>query len=212
MKESSSEPQSHSSNPADNTASLADGLKSVLESAKGDKVEMRQFFDCFQEKGFGILLMIFALPSALPLPAPGYSAPFGVILALLARQMLIGRHTPWLPEKMLRISFSRSFLEKIIPSAVAFLSKTEALVRPRMEMFTGRGMQVLPLFIVLLMSIFMMIPIPGTNTAPAMVVFMIGLGLSEKDGAVLLLSSLAGLCAAVLTSLILYKAILKLLG
>ena len=202
MKESFSEPQAHSSNPADNTASLADGLRSVLDSAKGDKVEMRQFFDCFQEKGFGILLMIFALPSALPLPAPGYSIPFGIILALLAGQMLIGRHTPWLPERMLKVSFSRAFLEKIIPAAVAFLSKTEALVRPRLEFFTSRGMQVLPLLFVILMSTFMMIPIPGTNTAPAMVVFMIGMGLAERDGLILCLSSFAGIAATVVTVLI----------
>lgn len=203
MKDTStSGPEAEESQPADNAVSLADGLRSVLGNAQGEKVEMRQFFECFQEKGFGILLMIFALPSALPLPAPGYSIPFGIILALLAGQMLIGRHTPWLPEKMLKVSFSRKFLEKIIPAAVSFLTKTEALVRPRLAFFTGRGMQVLPLLFVILMSTFMMIPIPGTNTAPAMVVFMIGMGLAERDGLILCLSSFAGIAATMVTVLI----------
>jgi len=53
--------------------SLAEGLREMLEDASGDRVLMRQFFECFREKGFGILLMMFALPSALPVPAPGYS-------------------------------------------------------------------------------------------------------------------------------------------
>lgn len=202
MNETPSEPEAENHKLPENAASLADGLCAVLQNTSGERVEMRQFFECFQEKGFGILLMIFALPSALPLPAPGYSIPFGIILALLAGQMLIGRHTPWLPDRMLKVSFSRKFLEKIIPAAVSFLSKTEKLVRPRLVFFTGRGMQVLPLLFVILMSVFMMIPIPGTNTVPAMVVFMIGMGLAERDGLILCLSSFAGIAATVVTVLI----------
>ena len=178
---------------------MAWGLRDALDGAEGERVEMRRFFQCFQEKGFGILLMIFSLPSALPVPAPGYSIPFGIVLALLASQMLAGRHTPWLPERMLKVSFSKGLLEKPVPAAVAFLSKTEVLVKPRLLVLTGRGMQMVPLLLVVLMSVFMMIPIPGTNTAPAMVVFMVGMGLSERDGLVLCLASLAGVGAAVLT-------------
>ncbi|NEO03993.1 MAG: exopolysaccharide biosynthesis protein, partial [Moorea sp. SIO3I7] len=40
-----------------------------------------------------------------------------------------------------------------------------------------------------LMSISMMIPIPGTNTLPAIGIFITGFGLTEDDGAI----SLAGL-------------------
>jgi hypothetical protein len=39
------------------------------------------------------------------------------------------------------------------------------------------------------MSVFMMIPIPGTNTMPAMGIFIIGFGLLDDDGAI----SIAGL-------------------
>ena len=79
--------------------------------------------------------------------------------------------------------------------------KTEALVRPRLRWFTGRVGQ-LPVFLVMLMAACMMVPIPGTNTVPAMVVFLIGMGLSQNDGLVLCLGSLAGVGAVVLTLLI----------
>ena len=183
--------------------SLAEGLHEMLENASGDRVFMRQFFECFREKGFGILLMMFALPSALPVPAPGYSIPFGIILALLAGQLILGRKIPWLPEWVLRISFKRSFMEKVVPAGIAFLTRTETLVRPRFQWFSGRLLQLLPALIVIVMASFMMIPIPGTNTAPAMVIFLIGLGLSQNDGLVLCLSSLAGIGASLLTILIL---------
>ncbi|NET54139.1 MAG: exopolysaccharide biosynthesis protein, partial [Merismopedia sp. SIO2A8] len=45
-----------------------------------------------------------------------------------------------------------------------------------------------------LMSISMMIPIPGTNTLPAIGIFVTGFGLVEDDGAI----SLAGLVLCVL--------------
>jgi hypothetical protein len=147
--------------------------------------------------------MMFALPSALPVPAPGYSIPFGIILALLAGQLILGRNIPWLPEWVLRISFKRSFMEKVVPAGIAFLTRTETLVRPRFQWFSGRLLQLLPALIVIVMASFMMIPIPGTNTAPAMVIFLIGLGLSQNDGLVLCLSSLAGIGATLLTILIL---------
>lgn len=215
MNEPSSTDQEKKDSSHIEELSLAEGLQRVLDGADGDRIEMRRFFYCFQEKGFGILLMMFALPSALPLPAPGYSIPFGIVLALLAGQVLMGRHTPWLPERMLRVSFKRSFLEKLIPAGVAFLSKTKVLVRPRLEFFTGRLMQILPLLFVILMATFMMIPIPGTNTAPAMVIFMIGMGLSERDGLILCLSSLAGIGATFVTVFIIQhgkEALKSLLG
>lgn len=183
--------------------SLAHGLREMLDNAEGDRVAMREFFNCFREKGFGILLLLFSLPSALPVPAPGYSIPFGIILALLALQLVLGRKTPWLPDWVLNISFKRSFMEKIVPAGIAFLAKTEALVRPRFHWFTGRAGQLLPALLVIVMASFMMIPIPGTNTAPAMVIFLIGMGLSQNDGLVLCLSSLAGIFATVVTVLIL---------
>ena len=61
-------------------------------------------------------------------------------------QILFGRRTPWLPQWVLRISFKRSFMEKMVPAGILFLSKTEALVRPRLRWFTGRVGQLLPVF------------------------------------------------------------------
>ena len=52
------------------------------------------------EKGFGMLLVVLSLPSALPVPAPGYSTPFGLVMALIALQMVCGRRTVWLPYKI----------------------------------------------------------------------------------------------------------------
>ena len=53
------------------------------------------------------------------------------------------------------------------------------------------------------MSVFMMIPIPGTNTLPAIGIFVTGFGLVEDDGAI----SLGGL-GICLTAIILIGSVI----
>jgi hypothetical protein len=50
----------------------------------------------------------------------------------------------------------------------------------------------------------MMIPIPGTNTLPAIAIFVTGFGLLDDDGAISLAGMLLSLCGATLTLSILY--------
>jgi hypothetical protein len=46
------------------------------------------------ERTFGSLLVILSLPRALPVPTPGYSTPFGVLISLLAIQLISRDKTP----------------------------------------------------------------------------------------------------------------------
>jgi len=150
------------------------------------------------DRGFGFSLLLLSLPSALPVPAPGYSTPFGIAIAGLAVQMVVGRKTPWLPEKVLKQEISGAFAQKILSAAISFLTRVEHLIKPRFAVMHGRfGIALLGL-LVMLMGGLMIIPLPGTNTAPAMVVFLSALGMIEEDGAVIGLATLAGAGAAAL--------------
>lgn len=141
------------------------------------------------ERTFGFLLAVLALPSALPLPAPGYSTPFGIVLLLLGWQLLIGASTPWLPPRLLKRTMPRSQIQKIVRTALPWLRRIEFISRPRLRpICTTRGGRLGLGVTVSLMAISMILPIPGTNTIPAMGIFTIGFGLLDDDG----LISLAG--------------------
>ncbi|MEN9219266.1 MAG: exopolysaccharide biosynthesis protein, partial [Thermostichales cyanobacterium GMQP_bins_62] len=140
------------------------------------------------ESSFGLLLAILSFPSALPLPAPGYSTPFGVLIVLLALQWLGGSSTPWLPPRFLKREISWETWVKILAAGIPWLRRLERLTGPRWPVVTRRGHWVLGL-LVLLMGISMILPIPGTNTVPALGVFLIGLGLIEADGVICALGS-----------------------
>ncbi len=150
------------------------------------------------ERAFGFLFVLLALPSALPIPAPGYSIPFGIVMLVLALQLVRGKTRPWLPKRWLRRSISLVKVQGFLKAGVPWLQRLEALCRPRFKTICTSipGRTVLGIAIAL-MSISMMIPIPGTNTVPAMGIFIVGLGLLEDDGAIA--SAGLGVCTLGLT-------------
>lgn len=175
--------------------SLSDHLKELLE-LPGERLSVRTIANRFGDKGFGLFLVILSLPSALPVPASGYSTPFGVLMVLLGSQLVIGRARPWLPERALNASASKTFARKIFGAAAWILKWTEMLVRPRMEWINARPGQALMGGVVIFMGSLMIVPIPMTNTFPAFVIFMIGVALTEDDGLTALIALATGILAA----------------
>ncbi|MGD1906626.1 MAG: exopolysaccharide biosynthesis protein [Leptolyngbyaceae cyanobacterium] len=164
-----------------------------LETAQ--TVTLKDILTLAGERTFGFLFVLLALPSALPVPAPGYSIPFGVVLLILAGQLVIGRKRPWLPHGWQAKGFDMNTIRKFVKAGVPWLRRIEILSRPRLTAMCASpvGRVVIGLAIAL-MSISMMIPIPGTNTLPAIGVFITGFGLLDDDG----LISLAGLVVCVM--------------
>ncbi|NEP18992.1 MAG: exopolysaccharide biosynthesis protein [Leptolyngbya sp. SIO4C1] len=151
------------------------------------------------ERTFGFLFVLLALPSALPVPAPGYSVPFGIVMLLLALQLIRGAEQPWLPQKWREKGFERTKVKGVVKAGIPWLRRIEAISRPRLTAVCTSvpGRTVIGIAIAL-MSISMMVPIPGTNTLPAMGIFVTGFGLLDDDGAI----SLGGLTLCVLGGLL----------
>jgi hypothetical protein len=161
-----------------------------FEEDRPDSVTLNDVLQIAGERIFGFLFVLLSLPSALPIPAPGYSVPFGVVLFILAVQLIMGRTRPWLPEKMLNRAIALHQIQGVLKAGLPWLQKIEAISRPRLTpvctSLTGR---VVIGVAIALMATSMMIPIPLTNTLPAMGIFVTGFGLLDDDGAI----SLGGL-------------------
>jgi len=147
--------------------------------------------------------MVLSLPSALPVPATGYSTPFGLVFLVLGFQMLCGRLQPWLPQRARRLALKRSLADKTLQAASKLLGLVERIVRPRLAWLNRRPGAALMSLVVLVMAGLMALPIPATNTFPALVIFLVGAGLSEKDGLLCL-----GACALGAVSLLVYAVVL----
>jgi len=187
--------------------SLAETLRHSLASTHERGPSIGELTAAVGEKGFGLLLMILSLPSALPVPAPGYSTPFGIAIAVIALQMLVGRSRLWLPERIKRVRLKPSLASKMSGAACGFLRRIERLIRPRQRWIRSRAGQSGLATVILVMACLMMLPIPLTNTFPAMVIFLIGIGLSEEDGLLAVAAFGVGCLAVLLYGYIIYLLI-----
>lgn len=186
--------------------SLSDNLRRSLGENDGSDISLKTILENVDEQGFGLLLMVLSLPSALPIPAAGYSTPFGILFILLGLQMLVGRRRPWLPEWAAHRKMTRSFAEKSIGMATRWLGFIEKLVHPRLKWISSPFGSRFLSFVVVVMAALMTLPIPTTNTFPAAVIFLIGVGLSEKDGVFCL-----GACAIGVLAIAIYAVVIYLL-
>jgi len=176
---------------------LGEALETLLWAEDSRGPSIGEITKTVGEKGFGLILMVLSLPSALPVPAPGYSTPFGIVIALIALQMILGREVLWLPKRFETVRIKPSLARTMLGAAAKFLKKIERFIRPRQRWIRSRSGQAGLAIVIFIMACLMMLPIPLTNTFPAMVIFLIGVGLSEEDG-LLAISAFGVGCLAVL--------------
>lgn len=166
-----------------------------FDESRSEQVTLADILNLAEERTFGFLFILLALPSALPIPAPGYSIPFGIVMFVLAMQLMVGRHRPWLPKSWKAKGFGLAQVQKVMKAGLPWLQRLEVLSRPRLTaVCTSRGGRIVLGLAIGLMAMCMMIPIPGTNTLPAIGIFVIGFGLLDDDGFI----SLAGLTLCLL--------------
>jgi hypothetical protein len=168
-------------------------LKDLRRTLPAEKVCTFDLLEALHERGFGFLLFIFALPAALPLPGLGVNLIIAAPLVFLTAQQAIGRHSIWIPEKMKYKSISRARFEAMLDSALPFITKIEIFVRPRLGGITQGVFGNLIGVAGLIMALSICIPLPLTNTVPAMGIALMALGVIMRDGLAVLGGALLGL-------------------
>jgi hypothetical protein len=174
-------------------------------STKTDEiVYFGDFLKRLSHKGFGLFISIIALISAVPIPVPGYSTPFGMLLLLLGLQVVIDRKFIWFPDWMSKkplpdIGESKNFLRMI-----KVLKFFEKFIKPRLKLLSKGVFYRLAGVMIVLCSISMILPIPFGNTIPATGIFLFGLGMLEEDGLVILAGMIVSLIGLCVTSLVVY--------
>lgn len=150
--------------------------------------------------GFGVPLLLLALPAALPIPISfGFKSLLGVVVVLLGLQMCIGKHSVWLPNWFTRIQLHPKLSLQAARIGERFLPRLERFVKPRMSWMGKKssmvllGVAVISLGFVMILSI-----IPGAKILAAIILITLSIGMLEKDG---LLTLLAANAAVILLAL-----------
>jgi hypothetical protein len=174
------------------TAPASQVLKEVRAATQGDKVAVGDVLDGAGARVYGLALLLFALPEALPLPIVGLTAVVAIPLAIVSVWLILFGTGRRLPGWIRRRTIKRSWLEAGISKATGWLEWLETFSRPRMAEWTDLGR----LFgvICLLLTFMLALPIPFGNIGPALCIAGIGFGILQRDGAVVAASlALSGL-------------------
>lgn len=148
------------------------------------------------DRGYGLLLLLFALPNCIPVYLPGLSAVFGLPMAVIAAQMIVGRDRPWLPKALLDRSITHADYDRLIGRATPYLAKVERVLRPRLLPLVDETAQRIVGFLCLCQALLLPLPIPLTNIPLAIPVVLLGLGLVARDGLLVLIGAAAAIASA----------------
>lgn len=155
-------------------------------------------------RGFDLLLLVIALPFLTPIPLLGLSTPFGLVILLIGARLALGQR-PWLPATLRRREIPPRFITGVLKAASRIVRGLEFLLRPRLaflhEQFLFRRLA----GVLIMISGFLLLlplPVPFTNTFPALTVVLIAAGALERDGLCFLGGCVAFLMTAAYFALI----------
>jgi hypothetical protein len=124
----------------------------------------------------------------------GSSVP-GLILAVMAVQLISGRPEPVFPDFILKRRLPTKHLLRFGCRAIYVLKYLEKAVHPRWPMTFAVAKRAVGVIILLLAVVLLLTPVPLSNVAPATVISLISVAYLEEDG---LLLSAAFLAAIIL--------------
>lgn len=133
-------------------------------------------------RAFGLSLILFGLPNLLPIP--GLPILTGIILALLAVQIVVGRDVPWLPARIAGTALPRERLHQVMARTLPLLRWIERVTKPRFALAAGpTARRVVGLTVLVLAVLLIILPIPWIGSMPqGLALCVLGLGLTERDG------------------------------
>lgn len=171
-------------------ASLEQSIKHLLKKAHQQPISFKFLFETLSGKGRYLILLLLSLPFCQPIPLPGLSTIFGILIALIGISITMGRHVI-LPKAFLKRKVSHKAIESIAKKALWLVKKIKPLLHRRLELFVYQpAFRILNGVLIIFLGLFLAlpIPIPLTNLIPGWIIFIMALGLLEDDGLMILIA------------------------
>lgn len=167
-------------------------LETMDEKAEGDKLTLGAVVDSLGTRGYGPLLLAPVLIDILPTGGvPGIPTLVAATVIIFAVQMILGRASPWMPNKLRSKGFARSKFDKARNKVTPVTEKIDLLIKPRLSFLTtpaaARVVGVICILMALTMPPLEVIPLAGGGYLSAVVIALLAVGLSGHDGLIILL-------------------------
>ena len=173
-------------------------LRQILADNPQDMISVDQIVKSLGTTSFGTSLMVFSIPEVIPIPVPGMSAIVALPTGLLSAQMIMGNGEIRLPKALLKRSIPRKAFATAVKTILPFLERAEKKVRPRWKWATSAAAKRFLGVLIFVLACVIALPIPMTNMPPAIAIFIIALGLVERDGKLIAAGVALGLASIAL--------------
>jgi hypothetical protein len=184
--------------PAAKVARTSEILRGLLEKNQDKSFTVKKLLGSLGTTSFGTSLMAFSIPEVLPIPIPGVSAIVVIPTGIISAQMAMGKKEITLPKWLLKRSIPRKPLAVAIRGILPVLERLERTVKPRWKWMTSAAARRFLGAFILFLAALMALPVPGTNMPLAIAIFVIALGLVERDGLMITAGILIGLASMAL--------------
>lgn len=169
----------------------------LCEIAQYDKesISIGDLLTKLGDRGFGLILLIFAIPNAIPLPIPAASAITGIPLIFLAIQLILGKKKIWMPHFVAKRIIPMEMLRKVIHIARKGLSRLEKINKPRLDKLASFNHKRFAGLLIFILSVLMALPIPLGNFPLGVAITILALAITEQDGFLMVIGWVASVLA-----------------
>lgn len=183
---------------------IEEDLLELQAKGKDLSLSMQEILEILSKKGEVLAILVLCLPFCLPIQIPGFSTPFGLAIAFLGLKMTFGKYA-WLPKSLLAKKIPQHTLTKITDNLLWLTRKVKRWTYPRLtwlfqnsvsDRFNG------VIFTLLGLCLALPLPIPFSNLIVAWAIFLLGLGILEEDGLLVIIGYIASLMAFIFFAVI----------
>jgi len=168
---------------------FSQALHDLASALPEGHISVRDLLGMVGEHGMLMFCMILTIPFLTPLPLPGISTVFGLIIMLISLGVILNR-VPWLPRLLMNRTIATHQLGPILRRGANFFTRLEKIIRPRLLALThGATLNRLNGVMLLLAGFFLILPLPLlplSNTFPGWAVLLMAIGILQRDGLVVL--------------------------
>ncbi|HUH86464.1 MAG TPA: exopolysaccharide biosynthesis protein [Pusillimonas sp.] len=192
----------------DTRTPLGETLTRAIDGITGETVTLRNLMIAIGEQGLLVLCAIATLPFLIPVSIPGVSTVFGAAIVLLGISITVNR-LPWLPKRILDRPLETAKLLPALRKGVSIVSRLDAWVSPRAPLLTAGAMARFNGVVLVFAALLLMAPfglVPFSNTAPAIAILLLTMGMLQRDGLFVVLGYIATVLTVVYFSVLLYAA------
>lgn len=182
--------------------SASEVIEKLPDQLKGKEVTVSDVMDEMNGRSLLLTILILIVPNLLPfVNALGITYITGILLLIFTTRMMIGSRTPWLPGWVKKLKTKRKNIRSMSEKAVPVFKTLEKFIKPRAQNLVSGKIRIFYAFLLFLMTIVLLLPIPFINVLPALIMTIITLGMIQRDGIV---AATGGILAIILAAAIVY--------